>query len=61
MRVLGMCARLNKRRCNDPEHENSEWIRHNPELEKLYPGGVFEADLEEERAARDYLRRYLPK
>jgi len=50
-----MCARLMKRRCLNPDHENPGWMKQNPEIEKQYPGGLFDADLEEERAARDYL------
>jgi len=40
-----------RRRCPDPDHENPEWIKTHPEVEEMYPGGVFLANLEEERAA----------
>ena len=40
-----------KRRCNHPDHEKQEWIRANPKVEAEFPGGLFMANVEEERAA----------
>jgi len=45
--------RLVKRRCNHHDHKNPEWVRQNPEAEHRFPEGIFKADLDEERAARN--------
>lgn len=49
-----MQRRLIRRRCNDPDHNNLEWVRENPEVEQRFPKGEFEADLDEERAVRHF-------
>lgn len=40
-----------RRRCNHPDHEDPKWRKEHPDVEEKFPGGVFLANLEEERAA----------
>lgn len=42
---------LVRRRCPDPDHENSEWVKAHPEVEEQWPQGEFLANIEEERTA----------
>lgn len=40
-----------ERRCPSPDHKDPEWIKRNPDVEEEFPGGLFLADLNEERLA----------
>jgi hypothetical protein len=42
---------LAKRRCNHPDHDKPDWIKENPGVEEEFPGGLFMANVKEERAA----------